>query len=72
MVVYKASFQNCLIVMRPWATSSDFPSSHDMKVYLHNKCVEWLKDLKNDILMSQLTARSTLYSLNIRQCQERF
>jgi len=31
---------------------SDLPSSHDIKVYIHNKCVEWPKDLKNDILMS--------------------
>jgi hypothetical protein len=38
--------------MRPKANKLDVPSSHDVSVYIHNSCVEWLKKLKGDILVS--------------------
>ena len=49
-------FRNCLVVMRPKATKLDIPSSHDISVYIHNSCVKWLKDLKDDILVSEKIA----------------
>jgi hypothetical protein len=55
-------FRNCLIAMRPRATRSDLPSSHDVKVHLHNQSVEWLEGVKKDILVSCTTFRLKYYS----------
>jgi len=38
-------FRNCLVSMRPKTKTADIPSSHDVGVYVHNKCVRWLKQL---------------------------
>jgi hypothetical protein len=35
--------------MRPRSTTSDLPSTHDVKVYLHNEFVKHMKDLKDEI-----------------------
>ncbi|KAG6904054.1 hypothetical protein DXG01_012929, partial [Tephrocybe rancida] len=45
----KPLFRNVLISMRPKATKADLPSTYDVKVFLHNKYVEWLKQLQSDI-----------------------
>ncbi|KAG6814853.1 hypothetical protein H0H87_007008, partial [Tephrocybe sp. NHM501043] len=36
--------------MRPKATKADLPSTHDVKVHIHNEFVRWLKELKADIM----------------------
>ncbi|RDB23358.1 putative AC transposase [Hypsizygus marmoreus] len=46
----KAVFHNCLVTMRPKTTKADLPSTHNVVVHLHNQFVEWLKQLKADIL----------------------
>ena len=57
-----ALFRNCLTAMKPRATRSDLPSSHDVKVHLHNQSVEWLEGVKKDILVSCTTSRPKYYS----------
>src|SRR5271155_299478 len=49
------AFRNCLVAMRPRSTVGDLPSTHNMKVYLHNQFVEQLKLLKDNILVSMIT-----------------
>lgn len=55
----KVLFRNCLVAMRPRTTDKDLPTSHDVKVHLHNECVGWLKELKKDIIVSCNTFEST-------------
>ena len=38
--------------MRPKSTTSDLPSSYDVKVYLHNKFVQRIAQLAEDIKVS--------------------
>ncbi|KAF8465456.1 hypothetical protein DFH94DRAFT_639749, partial [Russula ochroleuca] len=45
-------FRNCLVLMRPKTRSSDVLSSHDVGVYIHNECIKWLKQLKEEITVS--------------------
>ena len=40
--------------MRPKATTSDFPSTHDVKVYLHNQFVKHIHKLKEDVTVRNL------------------
>jgi hypothetical protein len=49
--------------MRPKSNKKDIPSSHDISVYVHNKCVEWLDKLKYDILVS-VTLKITLQCMS--------
>ncbi len=51
----KPVFRNCLVAMRPKTTRKDLPSRHDIKVYIHNEFVDWLKTLKSEILVSKKT-----------------
>ena len=69
-----ALFRNCLVLMRPRATNLDLPTSHEVKVHLHNECVKWLKDLKKDVNVSCTTSDSSLDISRVlcRQHQERF
>ena len=48
----KAVFHNCLIVMRLQAICNDLPSTHDVETYIHNQFVNWLKQLKREILVN--------------------
>jgi hypothetical protein len=59
--------------MRPRATKMDVPSTHDVKVHLHNECVDWLKGIKKDILVSCTASEleSPLLT-NLRQHQGKF
>jgi hypothetical protein len=52
-VVEKPIFRNCLIAMRPKTTRNDLPSIHNLEVHIHNEFGNWLKTLKNDILVSK-------------------
>ncbi|KAM6491697.1 hypothetical protein JOM56_012859 [Amanita muscaria] len=45
-------FRNCLVSMRPKTKRSELPSTHDVSVYIHNQCVDWLAQLKKDISVS--------------------
>ncbi|RDB23356.1 Zinc finger BED domain-containing protein DAYSLEEPER [Hypsizygus marmoreus] len=45
----KASFRNCLVVMRPKSTTKDLPSAHDVNTHLHNEFVRHLKCVKEAI-----------------------
>jgi hypothetical protein len=38
--------------MRPKSMDSDLPSSHDLKVHLHNEFVKHMKELKEEIKVS--------------------
>ena len=38
--------------MRPKATNTDLLTTHNVMVYIHNWFVHWLKELKNDIIVS--------------------
>jgi hypothetical protein len=50
----KSIFQNCLVAIRPKIMQKDLPSKHNIKVYIHNEFVNWLKTLKSEILISSL------------------
>lgn len=52
-MVEKPAFRNCLIAMRPKTTRNDLPSRHDLEVHIHNEFGNWLKKLKDDILVSK-------------------
>lgn len=41
-----ATFKNCLVAMRPRATSADLPSTHDVTVYINNEFIAVLTQLK--------------------------
>ena len=49
LLTNKATFRNCLVVMRPLTKASDLPSTHETRLYLHNAFVQRLKKLKQDI-----------------------
>jgi hypothetical protein len=51
-VAEKPIFRNCLVAMRPKTMRKDLPSRHGIEVYIHNEFVDWLKTLKNEILVS--------------------
>ncbi|KAF8239820.1 hypothetical protein L208DRAFT_1235682 [Tricholoma matsutake] len=48
----KALFCNCLVSMRPKSITKDILSTHNVTTYIHNQFVEWLEELKGDILVS--------------------
>ncbi|KAH9072193.1 hypothetical protein EDB83DRAFT_2204585, partial [Lactarius deliciosus] len=50
-VTDKALFRNCLVAMRPKSISKDLPSTHNVMRYIHNKFVQWLQELKDDIMV---------------------
>jgi hypothetical protein len=54
-VANKATFRNCLVVMRPKMLRVDLPSTHEVTTYIHNKFIVWLKELKTDIEVSYNT-----------------
>ncbi|KAM6491740.1 hypothetical protein JOM56_012780, partial [Amanita muscaria] len=45
MLADKATFQNCLMAMRPKTRSADLPSTYDVKIYLNNAFVKHLEQL---------------------------
>ena len=51
----KPIFRNSLVAIRPKMTQKDLPSRHNIKVYIYNEFVEWLKMLKAEILVSYKT-----------------
>ncbi|KAF8229374.1 hypothetical protein L208DRAFT_1286927, partial [Tricholoma matsutake] len=51
-VANKASFRNCLIIMRPKTIKQDLPTTHSVSVYIHNQFIEQLKQLKIQITVS--------------------
>jgi hypothetical protein len=52
MLTNKATFRNCLVVMRPKTKVADLPSVNDIRIYLRNAFVQRLKQLKQDIEVS--------------------
>src|ERR1700678_4438447 len=60
--------------MRPQSNTSDLPSSYDVKVHLHNQFVEHMKELKDDIIVSNCvevrlheTILSNVFAVRSRQ-----
>jgi hypothetical protein len=51
-VAGKPVFRNCLVAMRPKSVRQDMPSTHEVTTYIHNEFVNWLNQLKSDILVS--------------------
>ena len=51
-VADNATFRNCLVAMRAKTTRADLPSTHEVRTYIHNQSVAWLKELKTDIEVS--------------------
>ncbi|KAH9014795.1 hypothetical protein EDB83DRAFT_2181432, partial [Lactarius deliciosus] len=47
----KATFRNCLVIMRPKTKQADLPSAYDVKVYIKNTFIIHLKQLNNDIVV---------------------
>jgi len=47
-----AAFRNSLVAMRPKSTTSDLPTSYNVKVHVHNEFVKHMKQLKLDIVVS--------------------
>ncbi|KIM34760.1 hypothetical protein M413DRAFT_80102, partial [Hebeloma cylindrosporum] len=45
-------FRNSLVAIRPKSTTSDLPTSYNVKVHIHNKFVRHMKQLKLDIVVS--------------------
>ena len=52
-VADKVSFRNCLVSMRPSATKTDLPSTHNVTVYLHNAFATFLKKIQEEIKVIQ-------------------
>jgi hypothetical protein len=48
------AFQNALIAIRPKSTTSDLPTTYDMKVFLHNAFVKHMTNVKDEITVSNL------------------
>jgi hypothetical protein len=48
-VANKAVFWNCLAIMRPKTLIADLPTTHNVKVHLHNKIVVWIRQLRSNI-----------------------
>ncbi|KAF8222375.1 hypothetical protein L208DRAFT_1214030, partial [Tricholoma matsutake] len=48
-VASKASFRNCLIIMRLKTIIPDLPSTHTVSDYIHNQFVAQLKKLNTEI-----------------------
>jgi hypothetical protein len=51
------AFRNALVSMRPKSTTTDLPSSYDVKVYLHNKFVQRIVELEEEIKVSNSSIR---------------
>ncbi|KAF8958256.1 hypothetical protein BDZ97DRAFT_1668770, partial [Flammula alnicola] len=69
------AFRNALVSMRPKSTTSDLPSSHDVKVHLHNEFVKHMKKLKEEIIVSNFPLQknpNTLTMYLTRRLQERY
>jgi len=58
MLTDNPAFHNALISMRPKSTMIDLPSSYDMKVYLHNKFVQHIMELEEEIKVSNSSISS--------------
>jgi hypothetical protein len=56
--------------MWPKSTTSDLPSSHDIKVYLHNAFVKHINELKDEITVSNFIV-SNLLKILICTCLSR-
>ena len=52
------AFRNSLMAMRPKSTTSDLPSTYDVKVYLHNEFVKHMGKVKEEIKVSNLLSQS--------------
>jgi hypothetical protein len=81
MLANKATFRNCLVIMRPKTTARDLPSTNDVRIHLWNSFIRHLDQLQRDIEVSLLRIRKRLhsqarspniYSLVIRIPWERF
>jgi hypothetical protein len=48
------AFRNALIAMRPKSTTSDLPTTYDVKVFLHNAFVKHMMNVKDKIMVSNL------------------
>lgn len=46
------AFRNSLVSMRPKSTTSDLPTSYDVKIHIHNEFVKQIKQLGLDIAVS--------------------
>jgi hypothetical protein len=53
--------------MRPKSTIKGLPSIHDTTMYIQNKCVKWLKDLRERILVNNSQFPQFATSLTIWQ-----
>ncbi|KIL56662.1 hypothetical protein M378DRAFT_50831, partial [Amanita muscaria Koide BX008] len=42
----KPTLRNCLVIMRPKMRQNELPSSYEVSMHLHNKFVDWMKQLK--------------------------
>ena len=52
------AFRNSLMAMRPKSTTSDLPSTYDVKVYLHNEFVKRMGKVKEEITVSNLLSQN--------------
>ena len=48
------AFRNVLVSMRPRSTTSDLPSSYNVKVHIHNQFVRHMQMVKEAITVSNL------------------
>lgn len=60
MLAKKATFRNCLVVMRPKTKATDLPSIHDVRIYLRNAFVQHVEQLRDDIEVSTTGSDSDL------------
>jgi hypothetical protein len=51
------AFRNALIAMRPKSTTSDLPTTYDVKVFLHNAFVKHMTKVKEEITVSNLPSQ---------------
>ncbi|KAH9920793.1 uncharacterized protein B0H18DRAFT_863555, partial [Fomitopsis serialis] len=41
-----SSFRNCLVGMRPQTVNLDLPTTHDIKIFIHNAFVKHIEQLR--------------------------
>ena len=75
VVTNKATFRNCLVMMRSKTVTVDLPTMHTISDYIHNQFVAQLMKLKTEIKVSNklniLATIKTVTHLNYRLLQER-
>jgi hypothetical protein len=64
-------FRNCLVTMRPKTISSELATAHEVCSYIHNECIDWLAQLKKDIIVRTESEKKKKAELTVLGCPRR-